>query len=72
MPRLYISAAMGYRLMTRPKRQTGDLDAFIGDFGARDIFVPANFEQLIHDLLERFRPDMPPKHIGYLARRSLR
>lgn len=26
----------------------------------------------IHDLLERFRPDMPPKHIGYLARRSLR
>jgi hypothetical protein len=40
--------------------------------GISEILVPANFEQLIHDLLKRFRTDILPKHIGDLARRSVR
>ena len=48
----------GYRLMTRPKRQTGDLDAFIGDFGARDSQCASaavgteTLEQIVNELLE--------------------
>jgi hypothetical protein len=40
--------------------------------GVSELFVPADFEQLMHDLLESFRPDMLPKHIGDLARCSVR
>jgi len=40
--------------------------------GISEILVPANFEELIHDLLKGFRPDMLPKYVGDLAHRSVR
>jgi hypothetical protein len=44
--------------MTRPERQIGELDAFIGHFGARDRQRPSeacrdrNAEQIVNELLE--------------------